>query len=271
MNDHKKRSDLEKRPDLEKQSYPEKQSLSGKRALVTGAGQGIGAAIAEGLAATGAEVICTDISRERAAATAQALNAKGYNVRAEELDVTDSAAIDALAAALPPLDVLVCNAGIVTHTPAEEMTDADWDKVIAVNLTGVFRTCRGFGRRMLEAGRGSIINIGSISGQIVNVPQPQCHYNASKAGVHHLTKSLAVEWATRGVRVNAVAPTHIETPLIQGLTSQPGRVSRWLDMTPMGRLGSPHEIASVVQFLASEASSLLTGSIITADAGYTSI
>ncbi len=104
MNDHKKR------PDLEKQSYPEKQSLSGKRALVTGAGQGIGAAIAEGLAATGAEVICTDISRERAAATAQALNAKGYNVRAEELDVTDSAAIDALAAALPPLDVLVCNA-----------------------------------------------------------------------------------------------------------------------------------------------------------------
>ncbi|WP_016599829.1 SDR family NAD(P)-dependent oxidoreductase, partial [Yersinia pestis] len=172
---------------------------------------------------------------------------------------------------LPPLDVLVCNAGIVTHTPAEEMTDADWDKVIAVNLTGVFRTCRGFGRRMLEAGRGSIINIGSISGQIVNVPQPQCHYNASKAGVHHLTKSLAVEWATRGVRVNAVAPTYIETPLIQGLTSQPGRVSRWLDMTPMGRLGSPHEIASVVQFLASEASSLLTGSIITADAGYTSI
>ncbi len=110
-------------------------------------------------------MICTDISRERAAATAQALNAKGYNVRAEGLDVTDSAAIDALAAALPPLDVLVCNAGIVTHTPAEEMTDADWDKVIAVNLTGVFRTCRGFGRRMLEAGRGSIINIGSISGQ----------------------------------------------------------------------------------------------------------
>ncbi len=86
-----------------------------------------------------------------------------------------------------------------------------------------------------------------------------------------MTKSLAVEWATRGVRVNAVAPTYIETPLIQGLTSQPGRVSRWLDMTPMGRLGSPHEIASVVQFLASEASSLLTGSIITADAGYTSI
>ncbi len=251
--------------------YREKQSLTGKIALVTGAGQGIGAAIAEGLAATGAEVICTDIQRERAEATAQALTSKGYNARAEALDVTDSTAINSLAATLPPLDILVCNAGIVTNTPAEEMSDAEWDKVITVNLTGVFRTCRGFGRRMLEAGRGSIINIGSMSAQIVNVPQPQCHYNASKAGVHHLTKSLAVEWATRGVRVNAVAPTYIETPLLHGLESQPGLISRWLEMTPAGRMGQPHEVASVVQFLASDASSLLTGSIITADAGYTCI
>ncbi|NWA02350.1 SDR family NAD(P)-dependent oxidoreductase [Pseudomonas gingeri] len=252
-------------------NYREKQSLTGKLALVTGAGQGIGAAIAEALAATGAEVICTDILRERAEATAQALNAQGYQARAEALDVTDSTAINALAVALPALDILVCNAGIVTNTPAEDMSDAEWDKVIGVNLGGVFRTCRGFGRRMLEAGRGSIINIGSMSGQIVNVPQPQCHYNASKAGVHHLTKSLAVEWAARGVRVNAVAPTYIETPLLQGLESQPGLIDRWLDMTPAGRMGQPHEIASLVQFLASDAASLLTGSIITADAGYTCI
>ncbi|RCW78292.1 SDR family NAD(P)-dependent oxidoreductase [Paracoccus lutimaris] len=251
--------------------YKAKQDLTGKLALVTGAGQGIGAAIAEALAATGAEVICTDILRERAEATARDLTARGFAARAEALDVTDSAAIDALAAALPPLDILVCNAGIAVNTPAEEMTDAEWDRVIGVNLTGVFRTCRGFGREMLKAGRGAIINIGSMSAEIVNVPQPQCHYNASKAGVHHLTKSLAVEWAKRGVRVNAVAPTYIETPLLKDLESKPGLVSRWLEMTPAGRMGQTHEIASVVQFLASDASSLLTGAIINADAGYTCI
>lgn len=251
--------------------YRARLDLTGRLALVTGAGQGIGAAVAEALAATGAEVICTDILRERAEATAAALRAQGYAARAEALDVTDSAAIDALAAALPPLDVLICNAGIVINTPAEAMSDAEWDRVIGVNLTGVFRTCRGFGRRMLEAGRGAIINIGSMSAEIVNVPQPQCHYNASKAGVHHLTRSLAVEWAKRGVRVNAVAPTYIETPLLQGLEGQPGLVDRWLEMTPAGRMGKPHEVASIVQFLASDASSLMTGAVVTADAGYTSI
>ncbi|MFC3058743.1 SDR family NAD(P)-dependent oxidoreductase [Paenirhodobacter populi] len=251
--------------------YRTKQDLTGRLALVTGAGQGIGAAIAEALAATGAEVICTDILRERAEATARDLTDRGLKARGEVLDVTDSAGIDALAGRLPPLDVLVCNAGIVTNTPAEDMTDAEWDRVIAVNLTGVFRTCRGFGRRMIAAGRGSIVNIGSMSAQIVNTPQPQCHYNASKAGVHHLTKSLAVEWAKHGVRVNAVAPTYVETPLLHGLESQPGLIARWLDLTPAGRMGQPHEIASVVQFLASDAASLLTGSIVTADAGYTCI
>lgn len=251
--------------------YRTKQDLTGRLALVTGAGQGIGAAIAEALAATGAEVICTDILRERAEATARDLTDRGLKAQAEVLDVTDSAGIDALAGRLPPLDVLVCNAGIVTNTPAEDMTDAEWDRVIAVNLTGVFRTCRGFGRRMIAAGRGSIVNIGSMSAQIVNTPQPQCHYNASKAGVHHLTKSLAVEWAKHGVRVNAVAPTYVETPLLHGLESQPGLIARWLDLTPAGRMGQPHEIASVVQFLASDAASLLTGSIVTADAGYTCI
>lgn len=252
-------------------NYRQQQDLSGKLALVTGAGQGIGAAIAEALAATGAQVVCTDIRLEAAEATAQRLQSLGGLARAAFLDVTDSSAIDALAAQLPALEILVCNAGIVTNTPAEHMSDAEWDRVIQVNLGGVFRTCRGFGKRMLEAGRGSIVNIGSMSGQIVNVPQPQCHYNASKAGVHHLTKSLAVEWASRGVRVNAVAPTYIETPLLHGLEHQPGLIERWLDMTPGKRMGQPHEIAAVVQFLASDASSLLTGSIINADAGYTCI
>lgn len=251
--------------------YRAKLDLGGRLALVTGAGQGIGAAIAQALGATGAEVVCTDRHGDLADATAAALVARGFAARATTLDVTDTAAIDALAAALAPLDILVCNAGIVGNVPAEEMSDAEWDRVIEVNLTGVFRCCRGFGRRMIEAGRGSIVNIGSMSADIVNIPQPQCHYNASKAGVHHLTRSLAVEWAKRGVRVNAVAPTYVETPLLDGLESQPGLIERWLDLTPAGRMGKPHEIASIVQFLASDASSLMTGAIVSADAGYTSV
>ena len=250
-------------------SYRSKHDLSGRLALVTGAGQGIGAACAAALAETGAEVICTDILLQRAETQTAALRAAGFSARSEVLDVTDTAALDQLAARLPPLEILVCNAGIVSNTPAEAMEDVEWQRVIDVNLTGVFKTCRSFGRRMLEAGRGSIINIGSMSGDIVNTPQPQCHYNASKAAVHHLTRSLAAEWARRGVRVNAVAPTYIMTPLLNALEGQAGLIDRWLDLTPMGRMGSPAEIASVVQFLASDASSLMTGAIVKADAGYT--
>jgi len=252
-------------------AYLKQFDLSGRTALVTGAGQGIGAACAAALAQAGAHVFCTDRDGDRARETAQRLLAAGLSASARTLDVTDTAGLDALAAQLPPLDSLVCNAGVVTNTPAEDMCDDEWERVIAVNLSGVFKTCRAFGRRMLSVGRGSIVNIGSMSADIVNTPQPQCHYNASKAGVHHLTRSLAVEWAKRGVRVNAVAPTYIATPLLDKLREQPELIGRWLDLTPMGRMGQASEIASVVLFLASDASSLMTGSIVTADAGYTAI
>lgn len=251
--------------------YRRKLDLDGKTALVTGAGQGIGAAIAEALAGTGARVHCTDIDPARAEATASRLPA-GSVAGIHRLDVTDSAALQALARELQPLDILVCNAGVVTNTPASEMPDDEWQRVIDINLTGVFRTCRAFGKRMAEAGKGSIVNIGSMSGVIVNWPQPQSHYNASKAAVHHLTRSLAVEWAARGVRVNAVAPTYINTPLVAGVAEgDAAMMKQWLQMTPMGRLGEPSEIASVVQFLASDAASLMTGSIVAVDGGYTSI
>lgn len=249
--------------------YAKKLDLTNKRALVTGAGQGIGAACAEALTATGAHVICTDLDPARAEVTAKLLNDKGLAAESHALDVTNTDAIQALSDRLGALDILVCNAGVVTSAAAEKMTDADWDLVISVNLTGLFRCCRTFGAAMLSAGGGAIVNIGSMSGHIVNTPQPQCHYNASKAAVHQLTRSLAVEWASRGVRVNAVAPTYIATPLLDDVENGETLVARWKDLTPMGRLGEPHEVASAVQFLASDAASLMTGTILNVDAGYT--
>jgi NAD(P)-dependent dehydrogenase (short-subunit alcohol dehydrogenase family) len=253
----------------------DKFALNGKIAAVTGAGQGIGAAIAEALGEAGATVAILDIDGTRAESAAGKLRARGFAAEGLALDVTSSRDVDRVAADLERrhgrVDVLVNNAGIaISEVPAEKMTDEQWRKVLAVNLDGVFYCCRAFGKRMLERRQGAIVNIGSMSGDIVNRPQEQCQYNASKAGVHHLTRSLAAEWAERGVRVNAVAPTYIDTPLLAFAKSAGGGMyERWIDSTPMKRLGRPDEIASVVVFLASEAASLMTGSIVAADGGYT--
>lgn len=249
--------------------YLDKFKLTGQRALVTGAARGIGAAIAEALAEAGAHVILTDLGTA-AEPTAQALRDKGYSAEAAALDVTDRAAVDALAETVGALDVLVNNAGIaISNHPAEDMTDEVWNKVLDVNLNGTFWCCRAFGKRMLAQGKGSIVNIGSMSADIVNRPQEQVNYNASKAAVHHLTRSLAAEWGERGVRVNAVAPTYIETDMNTYVYENEEMYRHWIGGTPMARMGKPEEVASVVLFLAGQGASLMTGAIVLADGGYT--
>ena len=254
--------------------YLERFNLKGRVAVVTGGGQGIGLACVEALSEAGAHVYIADRSPKAAAEGQAAMKALGYACDIIQTDVTNSAEVDAAAARVVAekgrVDILVCNAGIArSDTAAEEMRDEDWLDVVNVNLNGVYWCCRAFGRPMLAAGRGSIVNVGSMSGVIANKPQAQANYNASKAGVHHLTKSLAAEWGARGVRVNAVAPTYINTPLTALAKANKAMFDVWMESTPMARMGEPDEIAAVVLFLASDAASLMTGSIVLADGGYT--
>jgi NAD(P)-dependent dehydrogenase (short-subunit alcohol dehydrogenase family) len=254
--------------------YLERLRLDGKVAFVTGGAQGIGYCCAEALAEAGARIVIGDRDADAIGAAIESLATKGYAIDGVVLDVTKSADVtrvaDQLAASAGRIDVLVNNAGIArSDTAAEDVADEHWLNVLDVNLNGTFWCARAFGRHMLAQGSGSIVNVGSMSGFIVNRPQPQSYYNASKAAVHQLTKSLAAEWAGRGVRVNAVAPTYIATPLNAFADQQGDMYKRWIDGTPQARLGKPEEVASVVHFLASDAASLMTGSIVLADGGYT--
>ena len=249
-------------------------NLENKIAVVTGAGRGIGLEIAKTLARAGATVSVAEFQEENGRAAAEKIKEVGRESQFFSVDVRDAKSVDDMVAevlsAFGRIDILVNNAGVAFNTPAEEVTDDEWLNVMNVNLNGVFWCCRAVGRAMLERQGGTIVNVASMSGVISNTPQPQVHYNASKAGVIMLTKSLAGEWAKRGVRVNAVSPGYIGTEMTQQGMSNDDWYPTWLEMTPMGRVGKPSEIASAVLFLASDASSYATGTNLIIDGGYTS-
>ncbi len=249
-------------------------SLAGRVAVVTGGARGIGRATGEAFLEAGATLVIADIDGEESARTAKTLATGGRTAVAEALNVRDPVSVRGLAERVQKLfgrvDILVYNAGIARNSPGEGTPDSEWLEVLDINLNGVYWCCREFGKIMLRQKRGSIVNIGSMSGIVVNRPQPQAAYNASKAAVHMLTKSLAAEWAGSGVRVNAVAPGYIGTELTKRGLSNKEWAARWVDMTPMGRIGEPPEVANLVLFLASDAASYMTGSVVSVDGGYTS-
>lgn len=253
--------------------YLKKYDLSGRVAVITGGGRGIGFESAKALAECGAHVVIAERDLATGPKAVADLAALGHSAEFVELDVTRPADVtkvaDDLQARHGRIDILVANAGIAKSSPGEDASDEEWNLVIDINLNGVYWCNRAFGKHMLARQSGSIVNIGSMSGIISNKPQPQSHYNTSKAAVHMLTKSLGGEWAQRGVRVNAVAPTYIKTEMTKAGSENPEWLPTWLEMTPMNRMGHPHEIASAVLFLASDASSLMTGSIVVVDGGYT--
>ncbi len=244
-------------------------SLEDRVAVVTGGGGGIGLEIGRALRAAGAAVVAAEINAETGRAAAEKL--EGDFV---QTDVTDPDSVRRMVRAVldghGKIDVFVNNAGIAHNVPAEEMSDDQWRRMLSINLDGVFWCCREAGRAMLERGSGAIVNIASMSGMVSNHPQPQAHYNASKAGVIMLTKSLAGEWASRGVRVNSISPGYVRTPLTELGMSNPEWRDVWLSSTPMGRIAEPREIAPAVVFLASDASSYATGTNLVVDGGYTS-
>lgn len=244
-------------------------SLREKVAVVTGAGQGIGKAIALSLRQAGAEVIVTDINVELGRQTSREIKC-GFH----EIDVTNSGSVSECVNDIirdnGHVDVWVNNAGIDINAPSELMSDQQFDRVLKVNLSGVFYCSREVGKHMLSRAQGSLINIASMSGIVSNHPQPQCAYNASKAGVILLTKSLAGEWADRGVRVNSISPGYTNSSILDEVVKlQPEWANIWFSETPMKRPADPKEIANVALFLASDHASFMTGSNVVVDGGYT--
>jgi NAD(P)-dependent dehydrogenase (short-subunit alcohol dehydrogenase family) len=250
--------------------------MADRVAIVTGAGRGIGREIARVLSEAGARVAIAEIDKDTGAEAASELRSAGREAIAVEVDVAEPTSAlhmaEEVLAEFERIDILVNNAGIGgTNRPQLADDPADWQRVLRVNLDGVLWRCRAVAPTMIEQGAGSIVNIASMSGLIVNTPQPQADYNASKAAVIHLTRSLATEWAGDGVRVNSVSPGYVATELTQAGAGRPSSwLDAWVSLTPMKRMGTPREVANAVWFLASDAASFCTGTNLVVDGGYTS-
>jgi len=248
-------------------------SLDGKRAFVTGGAGDIGSAIAVAMAEAGADVAVLDVDVDGAEKVADRVRRVGRRAVAIRCDVTRvdevDAAIDQVVATLGGLEIAVNNAGIVRNVPAAEMSAEEWESVLAVNLRGVFLCARRAGQFMLaRPGGGSILNTASMSARVVNHPQPQCSYNASKAGVVQLTKSLASEWAGDGIRVNSLSPGYTMTRLTSTRELAPLR-DEWIALTPLGRMAHVDDLTGPAVFLVSDAARYVTGHDLVVDGGYT--
>lgn len=245
--------------------------LSGRVAVVTGGTRGLGEAFAMAVAEAGADVAIAARNLDAAPAVLAELESRGVQARAYQVDVTRRDDVERLLGDVlhdfGRVDVLVNNAGACIHRPALDVTDEEWSSVMDVNVNALWKCSQVFGRHFVAQERGNIVNIGSISAQIVNRPQWQPAYNASKAAVHQLTKSLAAEWAPFNVRVNALAPGYVKTDMAP--VEDPAFKSRWIDDAAMQRAATPEEIAPSVLYLASDASSFTTGTVLVADGGYT--
>jgi 2-deoxy-D-gluconate 3-dehydrogenase len=247
--------------------------LSGKTAIVTGAGSGIGWATAHLLAKAGASVWAVDRNAKSATATADAIKSDGGRAVAATLDVTDEKAIDDLFSLVAQSEggiaILVNNAGLAIRRPAVELSAGDWQKVVDVNMTAVFLCARAAARHMIAQGTGgSIVNVASIMGLSGGGLYPNISYQTTKGAVVNMTRALAVEWAAHDIRVNAVAPTYVNTPFIAPILQQPELVARIKAMTPLRRLAEPEEVATAILFLAGDAAAMITGHTLPVDGGF---
>lgn len=250
-------------------SYRSLFDLTGRTALVIGSGSGIGAASAEGLAAFGAQVLCADIDLAGCEATAKRIRSQGGQAAARRVDLTDAADVEAVVAAASPLDVLVCTPAINVRKPLLEITATEFDRVVALNMRGSLFALQAAGKRMSERGRGSIILFSSIRAQVVEPGQGV--YAGTKAATLQMVRALAAELGPQGVRANAIAPGVVETPLTEQIRTRPEWYRAYAEKGALGRWAQPGEMVGAVVYLASEASSYVTGSLLIVDGGWLAV
>ncbi len=249
-------------------------NLNEKVAIVTGGGRGLGRIMALALADAGADVVVTDLLISEAKEVAKEILLKRRRSLAIKADVSKAMQVEKMVTKVMEqfrrADILVNNAGINIISPAEDFAVEDWNKVLSINLTGVFLCAQAFGRVMIKQGKGKIVNIASVAG-MVGTPHNAAAYNSAKAGVINLTRSLAIEWGKYNINVNAIAPGMIETDLTKKRLENKEYNKYWIDRTPLRRIGRPEDLIGAVIYLSSEASNWLTGHTIVIDGGYTTL